>query len=278
MKKKYNSYSFIENLNNDFNYIQLNEQLSDGVIDLIIKAKDGTNVNVYSAGLWHILISDEFANEGFIDAYTKGFRNGKSFIEEKTNKALNGFYKSCSDEYINELRHAYFFKSDNYILGYKNGAYGVPTMFYIDNIESIGFASGVVCAIDLMAKESPFLFAGFYDIETNEPQQPEVYKTQNLFKVGLFFATGEMNKYFTIKNNNEMDSKNGLVSLKIAKELGNPSFEKWILASKNNYPPKNPNGNKNIFNNLDMMTKIIEHCETNNIPVEPYFTSRLPKE
>ncbi|EKT4501001.1 hypothetical protein AAIP31_000644 [Flavobacterium psychrophilum] len=115
-------------------------------------------------------------------------------------------------------------------------------------------------------------------------QQPEdvkpieAYKTQNLFKVGLLFATGKMNKYFTIKNNNEMDSKNGLVSLKIAKELGNPSFEKWILASKNNYPPKNPNGNKNIFNNLDMMTKIIEHCETNNIPVEPYFTSRLPKE
>ncbi|EOG6896702.1 hypothetical protein ACLH3T_002068 [Flavobacterium psychrophilum] len=130
----------------------------------------------------------------------------------------------------------------------------------------------------LMAKESPFLFAGFYDIETNEPQQPEVYKNQNLFKVGLFFATGEMNKYFTIKNNNEMDSKNGLVSLKIAKELGNPSFEKWILASKNNYPPKNPNGNKNIFNNLDMMTKIIEHCETNNIPVDPYFKNRLPKE
>ncbi|EMY3559595.1 hypothetical protein AAIP53_002189 [Flavobacterium psychrophilum] len=278
MKKKYNSYPFIENLNDDFNYIQLNEQLSDGAIDLIIKAKDGTNVNVYSAGLWHILISDEFANEGFIDAYTKGFRNGKNFIEEKTNKALNGFYKSCSDEYINELRHAYFFKSDNYILGYKNGAYGVPTMFYIDNIEIIGFASGVVCTIDLMAKESPFLFADFYDIETNEPLQPEVYKTQNLFKVGLFFATGEMNKYFTIKNNNEMDSKNGLVSLKIANELGNPSFEKWILASKNNYPPKNPNGNKNIFNNLDMMTKIIEHCETNNIPVDPYFKNRLPKE
>lgn len=182
MKKKYNSYPFIENLNDDFNYIQLKEQLSDGAIDLIIKAKDGTNVNVYSAGLWHILISDEFANEGFIDAYTKGFRNGKNFIEEKTNKALNGFYKSCSDEYINELRHAYFFKSDNYILGYKNGAYGVPTMFYIDNIESIGFASGVVCAIDLMAKESPFLFAGFYDIETNEPQQNQTDEVTSFTK------------------------------------------------------------------------------------------------
>ncbi|MCB6087589.1 hypothetical protein [Flavobacterium psychrophilum] len=182
MKKKYNSYPFIENLNNDFNYIQLNEQLSDGAINLIIKAKDGTNVNVYSAGLWHILISDEFANEGFIDAYTKGFRNGKNFIEDKTNKALNGFYKSRSDEYINELRHAYFFKSDNYILGYKNGAYGVPTMFYIDNIESIGFASGVVCTIDLMAKENPILFDGFYDNNTEQPQQIKIGKPKNEFK------------------------------------------------------------------------------------------------
>lgn len=120
------------------------------------------------------------------------------------------------------------------------------------------------------------------DIKT--PQQPEavkldeVYKTQNLFKVGLLFATGEMNKYFKIKGNNQIVMNNGLSPLKIAKELGNPSFEKIILASKNNYRTDNANGNKNIFNNLDMMTKIISDCEAKNIPVEPYFISRLPIE
>lgn len=106
----------------------------------------------------------------------------------------------------------------------------------------------------------------------------EKFKTENLFKVGLLFATGEMNKYFTIKGNNEIVANNGLSPLKIATELGNPSFEKIILASKNNYPTNNTNGNKNIFNNLDMMNKIISDCEAKNIPVEPYFISRLPIE
>jgi hypothetical protein len=117
----------------------------------------------------------------------------------------------------------------------------------------------------------------------NEPQQnetgnaDEVYKTQNLFKVGLLFAKGEMNKYCTINNLNEIVLNNGLSPLKIAKELGNPSFEKWILASKNNYK-NGENKGKNIFNNLYMMTKIILDCEAKNIPVEPYFISRLPIE
>ncbi|WP_134351115.1 hypothetical protein [Flavobacterium psychrophilum] len=182
MKKKYNIFTFIENLNNDFNYIQLKERLNDNAPELKIKLKDETTVNVYSAGLLYILKSDEFANEGFINAYTKGFRNGKDFVENKTNNALNGFYKSCSNEYIEELHYAYFFEADNYILGYKNGACGVPTTFYIDSIESIGFASGVVYTIDLMAKENPILFDGFYDNNTEQPQQIKIGKPKNEFK------------------------------------------------------------------------------------------------
>lgn len=105
----------------------------------------------------------------------------------------------------------------------------------------------------------------------------EVYKTQNLFKVGLLFATGEMNKYFTINNLNEIVLNNGLSPLKIAKKLGNPSFEKIILASKNNYK-EGENKVKNIFNNLDMMNKIIDHCKAKKIEIDPYFISRLPIE
>lgn len=283
-KTKYNLFPFFEKLNNDWNYIQLKERFNNDTgfgINLEIKLKDGTRANVYSAGLWHILTNDEFANEGFITAYTKGFQNGKEFIENKTKKALNGFYSSCTNKYIGELHYAYFFKAENYISGYKNGACGVPTTFYIDSIENIGFASGIVFAIDLMVKESPVLFDGFYDEDPDQPQQnkpDEVYKTQNLFKVGLLFAMGKMNKYFTVTSQDKTIMKAGYSAPSIAIELKNNAYNKWILATINNYTNDNANGNKNIFNSRDMMTKIIDHCKAKKINVDPYFKSRLPAE
>lgn len=117
----------------------------------------------------------------------------------------------------------------------------------------------------------------------NQPQQNEsiktneVYKNQYLFRVGLFFAKGIMNKYFTVNSKNATVMNSQYTAPKIAKELGNDSYNKYILASINNYTDKE-NGNKNIFNSLDMMTKIISHCETENIPVDAYFKSRLPIE
>jgi NACalpha-BTF3-like transcription factor len=102
----------------------------------------------------------------------------------------------------------------------------------------------------------------------------EKYKSQNLFKVGLLFATGEMNQYYTINNLNAIVLNEGLSPFKIADELGNLSFEKYILASKQNYKV-GENKSKNIFNNYGMMTKIINHCEAENKPIDSYFMSRL---
>ena len=59
--------------------------------------------------------------------------------------------------------------------------------------------------------------------------------------------------------------------------MENISFEKIILASKNNYK-EGENKVKNIFNNLDMMNKIIDHCKAKKIEIDPYFISRLPIE
>lgn len=120
--------------------------------------------------------------------------------------------------------------------------------------------------------------------QTSEPQQPEtvkpdeVYKTQLLFKVGLLFAKGEMNKYFTVNSKGKTVMNNGFTAPKIAKELGNESYNKYILATINNYTPDKENGSKNIFNSFDMMSKIITHCEAENITVDTYFRSRLPIE
>lgn len=117
----------------------------------------------------------------------------------------------------------------------------------------------------------------------NLPQQTisskpdEDYKNRILFKVGLLFAKGEMNKYFTVNSKNKTVMNDEYTAPKIANELRHPNYNKYILASINNYLNKE-NGNKNIFNSFDMMTKIISHCEAENIPVDAYFKSRLPKE
>lgn len=116
------------------------------------------------------------------------------------------------------------------------------------------------------------------------PQQPETvkpdeaYKTQLLFKVGLLFAKGEMNKYFTVNSKGTTVMNGGFSALKIAKEIGNESYNKYILATINNYTPDKENGSKNIFNSPDMMSKIIACCEAENIAVDAYFRSRLPIE
>jgi hypothetical protein len=152
----------------------------------------------------------------------------------------------------------------------------IPLIFTEKNIYDWGYWNGIIHSIEIL-----YNITGLNknDLEILPPQQPEEkFKTQNLFKVGLLFATGKMNKYFTVNKNYEIVLNDRLSPFKIAKELGNPSFEKWILASKNNYPSDNKNGNKNIFNNLDMMNKIIAHCKAEKIEIDTYFISRLPIE
>lgn len=103
------------------------------------------------------------------------------------------------------------------------------------------------------------------------------YKNEVWFKVGLLFASGKMENYYT-EVTGGIIFKKGYTAPKVAKSLGNINYNKFILASVNNYLPNNPNGNKNIFNSKDKMDKIIKHCGENNIPVIPYFTERLPSE
>ena len=204
---------------------------------------------------------------------------------------LNSKLEYINRFFIPSIRYNY---DDNHLLGYKMNEYCISafdTMFdKLENDYMIDIKkSPLFSSIENVYKK----YLNLFDVEkmkvlsipihtTNQPEEvkpDEKYKTQNLFKVGLLFATGEMNKYFTINSSNkELVSKNGLSPLKIAKELGNPSFDKWILASKNNYLSDNKSANKNIFNNLDMMNKIINHCKAENIEVDPYFMSRLPIE
>lgn len=176
--KKHNLFNFFETLKSDANFNTLKERIGN-YAKININTKDGKKINIYSAELFYLLSSEDYKDEGFINAYAKGYHNGNEFIENKTQKALNGFFKSCPEKYIDELKVFYFDKAPNEILSYKQIAKSCPINFYIDNIEKIGFASGVINAIDLMNIENPSLFEKFYEAT---PQQTETVKNDEVKK------------------------------------------------------------------------------------------------
>ncbi len=216
--------------------------------------------------------------------------------DNSKNYIINDFnlYKNKIIQNIDSLSK--FKKNIDYLIKKEN----TKTAFYTNKhyIDLIGFSLDflidtfginlLICPLKKNFENLKMLFEKSIDFDylkysIKEPQQnetikpDEVYKKQYLFKVGLLFAKGIMNKYFTVNSKNETVMNNEYTAPKIAKELGNDSYNKYILASINNYTDKE-NGNKNIFNSLDMMTKIISHCEAEKIPVDAYFKSRLPIE
>jgi hypothetical protein len=91
------------------------------------------------------------------------------------------------------------------------------------------------------------------------------YKKEAWFKIGLLFATGEMDALLL-----KFDS-NGT---QIAKNLGNKKgFRPYITES---IGINKSTSVKSVFSNKDKMNKIILHCEENNIQVVPSFLNLLP--
>lgn len=91
------------------------------------------------------------------------------------------------------------------------------------------------------------------------------YKESAWFKIGLLFATGEMEDLLS-----KFDS-NGT---QIAEYLGNkkglrPYITESIGINKST-------SEKSVFSNSGKMNKIILHCEQNNIPIVPAFLELLP--
>lgn len=106
----------------------------------------------------------------------------------------------------------------------------------------------------------------YFNIPLKTDEEPN-YKRQNLFKVGLLFATGQMNKYFEVGKENRIISNTKAPAIsRDFENIGISVSNKFILASINEYK-----SNKNIFNSYDMMTNVINHCKAENIPIEPFF-------
>lgn len=116
-------------------------------------------------------------------------------------------------------------------------------------------------------------------LKTDTKNQDEKYKNEIVYKVGLLFASGGMEKYYEIKKG-ETIFKSGYSAPKVAKEVGHVDYEKCILATVNDYKKEmtGGNGNKNIFNSRFKMLEIIKDIEASGKEVIPYFIERLPIE
>lgn len=89
--------------------------------------------------------------------------------------------------------------------------------------------------------------------------------TENWFKVGLLFATGEMETLLKKHNNNFTQT---------AKELGNQSgFRPFISETKSNTNKTN----KNIYSEIKKLIIIREYCKVNNIEICNDFESEFDK-
>src|SRR5699024_566696 len=89
------------------------------------------------------------------------------------------------------------------------------------------------------------------------------------FRVGIKFATGEMDKFY---DNNYTGIKNEYSAPKIAKEIGISNAEKYILATLNNYTKTNVD--KNIFANPHKIKTIIGYCKAENIELCQSFLDK----
>lgn len=237
--KKYNLSNFFETLKSDANFNTLKERIGNNTA-LSIKTKDGKKINIYSAEMFYLLSSEDYKDEGFINAYAKGYHNGNEFIENKTQKALNGFFKSCPEKYIDELKILYFNEAPNEVFGYKQIATGKPLTLRIELIEKIGFASGVINAIDLMKEENTSFFHGFDDENNEPPQQAKNIKSDEVNKklhnrifVGNYFEVWQsMFEKFKINKRKRTDIDFMFEVMKynnqIHSNIGYRDIEDWI--------------------------------------------------
>lgn len=146
-----------------------------------------------------------------------------------------------------------------------------PNIISVDYVKLDNYKKSVSLIFDFIKEES--------GNRNNKQTSKKLEIEKNIwFKVGLLFANGTMEKYYSVTNNNLLKVKDKFTAPKIADELGDKGYNKYILATIQNYPKNNKNWDKNIFNSREKMEMIIEYCKGKNIPVIPYFSSRLPSE
>lgn len=112
------------------------------------------------------------------------------------------------------------------------------------------------------------------ETKANAPTKKD-FKQHGWFKVAVLFASGKMQKFYTVNSKNEFVIKPEYTAPKIAKDLKIPDYQKEILATLNNYKKGNSNAKKNIFNRTSTELKeVIKYCENKKYDLTPDFIER----
>ncbi len=90
------------------------------------------------------------------------------------------------------------------------------------------------------------------------------YKKKIWFRVGLMFANGEMQELLKQPKANPTN---------VAKKLNNMGYNKYILATHNNYSKNNLD--KNIYADPYKLQMIYDHCKENNIDIVDDFLKHI---
>lgn len=95
-------------------------------------------------------------------------------------------------------------------------------------------------------------------------------RTTQKYKVGLLIAKGKLNKYW---DDNKNGKSNNFTYNDILSGL-DVSFDVVIKATMSDYKIPNANANKNVFNDIEVMSFIIDDCYKDGVQVDPYFLIR----
>jgi hypothetical protein len=99
------------------------------------------------------------------------------------------------------------------------------------------------------------------------PENTNNYQDEIWFKIGLLFATGEMENLLSKRNYNFTRTAKEEFGYKWT------SYRPYISESYNN----TTTSNKNIFSNFNKLLKIQEHCQNKNIKITDSFAREISK-
>lgn len=102
---------------------------------------------------------------------------------------------------------------------------------------------------------------------TSNKKQKKDYTKIVWFKVGLLYAENKLEKYIEeCESNGKLSLKAGYSGIKVAEELGDIRYEKYIMGPIGGYK-----GGKNVFDSIKNMEIIINYCKENKIEVCNFF-------
>lgn len=104
--------------------------------------------------------------------------------------------------------------------------------------------------------------------ETTKPIDKNI-----MFQLGIRLAIGDLDDYYTVNKNKETSIKHGYSAPKISKELGNPEWNKFILATLNYYQ-KGQSKTKNIWINRKTMRQVYKDCKDEKIKMTDFFIEK----